>query len=107
MQKQHPHAEVLRAIADGKSAQFMNETMQSIGWVNLNNEDYIATQHLIAGSEHLKWRIKPEEVKVDGWVNVYAGNVFCFHATKEEAADRATSKLIDCVPVEFTYTAKS
>lgn len=107
---QHPNAAILVAIAEGKQVQFQNNSAPESEWVDFNPLCGILSsvgQYLVEGAKHLEWRIKPVETKVEGWVNVYPGNMFCFHATKDEAEDHASSELIACVPVQFSYEAKS
>ena len=105
---QHPYASILIAIAEGKQVQYLNNSLGDGRWFDFNPHcGSLAGQYLVEGAEHLDWRIKPVETKVEGWVNVYPGNVFCFHATKGEAEDHAACELIACVPVSFSYEAKS
>lgn len=51
--KEHKHAEVLRAIADGKEVQFFNECWHTF------NQDYHASP-LSNPGEIRAWRVKPE-----------------------------------------------
>lgn len=51
--KPHKHAEVLRAIADGKEVQFKNQI--SGAWVETNHVNLNPITH-----PELEWRVKPE-----------------------------------------------
>ena len=65
---EHKHAEVLRAIADGKVVQWQS---------NYDNEwsDLMGRMNPISDS-HLNWRVKPEpKPDVVRYVNVYVGRI--------------------------------
>lgn len=53
MNKQHKHAEVLHAIADGKEVQFKNKILGA--WVETNHVNLNPITH-----PDLEWRVKPE-----------------------------------------------
>lgn len=53
MKQPHKHAEVLRAIADGKEVQFKNQI--SGAWVETNHVNLNPITH-----PELEWRVKPE-----------------------------------------------
>ena len=53
MNKQHKHADVLRAIADGKEAQFKNQILGA--WAETNHLNLNPITH-----PELEWRVKPD-----------------------------------------------
>ena len=72
MNKQHKHADVLRAIADGKEAQFKNQILGA--WAETNHLNLNPITH-----PELEWRVKPEpnpDVVVVRHVCILNGNEF-------------------------------
>ena len=67
--KPHKHAEVLRAIADGKEAQWQSELDASWNTPTPYNNPI--------SDSHLNWRIKPERKK----------DVFCLYSTGDYSGE--------------------
>lgn len=99
--KEHTHASILRAIADGKQVQWKHSD-PVIGWV-----DFQPNVHRWPGAlPKMEWRIKPEKQK--RWVNIYSGRTATLHFTREDAdKTAATLKRVygytrqACLAVEF------
>lgn len=89
---QHKHADVLRAIADGKAVQV---------WSNCYDEwlDHVSIQDSNPLTKpNWVWRVKPEKKKV--WINIYP--LTChFHESKELARKHSHGGRIACVEIEY------
>lgn len=62
MKKEHPHAQVLRWIADGETVQFKLEVGDT--WYELEDIDQYGSERLIGGISRCTFRIKPKTITV-------------------------------------------
>ena len=92
MSTPHKHADILRAIADGKEGQYKVKGM----WWTSNYYNPIT-------HPDLEWRVKPEKLK--RWVNIYDfGSGGCLYTSKngaDEGSALVPNKRIACIEIEF------
>lgn len=101
--KAHPFAEILHALADRK--QIQHKFQERAKWVDSTEED---VGFLIANRTTAIFRVKPE-TRI-GWINIYpmieeqTGLGSYVYATQEEAnkAASTTSSRIACIQITYT-----
>lgn len=104
----HPHAEILRAIADGKEIESRLIKLGITGGVGRWEDDLslaavFARMTSTDTQYRYEFRIKPE-IKT-GWINLFQNGKEIYTAgiwdTKEEA-NNCTATRIACIPIQYT-----
>jgi hypothetical protein len=83
---------IIKAFVDGKEIEFKSDIA---GWVSLPSLQFIHAPD--------RYRIKPEKRKVDVWLNVYAKNPQCVHASRAEADASRGPGRIACLHIIQEY----
>jgi hypothetical protein len=98
--KPHPNAEILRAIADGKTVEWKDRGF--VNWSEFNPYSPSRLNWLITpnGSTDIQWRIKPEPITA--WINLYQNGTGSIWLTKEEADNCANINRIACIQISYT-----
>lgn len=112
---QHPHADILRAIADGKTIQWKydkSEDKDSYVWEDLQPTHALACLSQYGGRNNYHFRVKPETIT--GWIRIYsnAGAHFpveFIHKFREDALkgfeeDMGNKKYTPVACIQITYT---
>lgn len=64
MKKEHPHAQVLRWIADGETVQSKLPGYDEFGWKELSDMESLPIAALVVGKSIREFRIKPKTITV-------------------------------------------
>lgn len=91
--REHPHATILRAIADGKEIQVRVVTVGT--WWPSDLAEFCR----VAEDKSYQFRVKPE--RISAWLNVYGHMCSDLYDTKEAADAGSMDGRIACIPVEF------
>ena len=62
MKTPHPHAETLRAIADGEEIEFIDTRSDAAGWSLISSQS--ALLQVAYDDAHLKFRVKPKTIRI-------------------------------------------
>lgn len=99
----HKHAEILKALAEGKTIQYKNVHCDNV-WRDMpyTTVGDVWNSLCLGKDTSFSFRVKPEKKK--GWINIYPTNQCSekVHATKEAAtiADGAEWR-IACIEIEY------
>jgi hypothetical protein len=97
MGTKHKHYDVIVAWAAGEEVEF--KSTECANWQNWKQN------HAPSFHRDLEWRIKPQRVKKEGWVNVYkddmVGHTNVFFRSKDDADYCAEDDRVACVRIEW------
>lgn len=100
MTQEHPHADILRAIADGKEFEWSNASNPT-KYEAVSGDSAIFVLANYSKYPHFSMRVKPE-VRI-GWINIYPTYTSEIHATKEAAIERRTKDVCTaCIKISYT-----
>lgn len=93
---EHPLADILRAVADGRAVQY-----KSLGWGWRDYDETSAGPTPLTYQREYKWRIKPEPRKPrEFWINIYDNEFDDYAYLTKEAADKAAAAYrLECIHV--------
>ena len=106
MIKEHPQAEILRAIADGKTIQWKIDKDQCDEWCDVPDAEIINCLSMYGGGRDHHFRVKPETIT--GWIGIAkGGGTFGPYVSKEVLINylKAENWFGACVAIiQITYS---
>ena len=100
----HKHAEILKALAEGKTIQYKNGYFSK--WDDMPTGKYVGDvwNSLCLGKEDYSFSFRVKPVKKKGWINIYSDDGRCgyIYETQEQAREQAAITASSaCIEIEY------